>query len=343
MLKVGIVGFGYSAQTFHLPFLTSLASSEDIQICAVSSSDAEKVRGLLPDVTVVNDHRQLCAMADLDLVIITSPNDTHADLASIALQSGSHVVVEKPITTKLSDAIALQAEAKQQGKLIVPFHNRRWDGDFMTLKNLIKHNTLGPIHYFESHFDRFRPQPRDRWRENGGEGSGIFWDLAPHLLDQALQLFGKPQQLTATLRILRPKGKATDYFNLQLHYGDKQVVLSASPYMAAENPRFVAQGEHATYIKQGLDGQEEGLKNGANPLQAEFGQEAAHLWGRLHTAEGSSAIPTLQGEYLDFYRQLLDALRHQAPVPVAMADGVEVIRLITLAEQSAAEGRRVSC
>ncbi|RCU50828.1 oxidoreductase [Corallincola holothuriorum] len=342
-IRVGIVGFGYAAQTFHVPFLRSLATTEAVEIRAVSSSDAAKVHQLLPDVEVLSDHHALCGHEDLDLVIITSPNDSHALLASCALAAGKHVLLEKPLTTNYADAVALQQLAAAQERLLVPFQNRRWDGDFLTVKKLVADGSLGKVHYVESHFDRFRPQPRDRWRENGGEGSGIFWDLGPHLLDQALQLFGQPSHLTATLRALRPAAKAVDYFKLQLHYADKEVVLCASPYMAAANPRFTLQGELATYLKSGLDPQEDALKSGMDPQASSFGIEAEALWGQLYFATEHQPVATLHGDYLGFYQQLLDAIRGQAPAPVPIADAVEVIRLLALSEESAASGCRVSC
>ncbi|GAA5218131.1 oxidoreductase [Corallincola platygyrae] len=343
VINVGIVGFGYAAQTFHLPFLKALAEDERVAIAMVSSSDAAKVHAHLPGVDVVSDPAELCQNPALDLVIITSPNDSHAKWAEFALTAGNHVLLEKPLTTRLSDAEHLATLAEKQQRMLVPFQNRRWDGDFLTLKQLIAEQAVGPIHYFESHFDRFRPQPRDRWRENGGEGSGIYWDLAPHLIDQTVNLFGMPQTITANLRALRPGAKSVDYFHLLLGYEDKEVVLAASPYMAAPNPRFVLQGEKGSYIKLGLDPQEDALKLGVSPLQQGFGAEAEADWGRLHNAEVAKSQPTLAGDYVSFYRQLLAAIRGEAAAPVPVTDAVGVIRLLELGELSAKEQRTVSC
>lgn len=204
--------------------------------------------------------RDLLDDPDIDLVVIATPNDTHFPLAKAALEAGKHVVVDKSFTVTLSQARELESLAKHCGRILSVFHNRRWDSDFLTVSALINEGQLGEVCYFESHFDRFRPQVRQRWREQAGPGSGIWYDLAPHLLDQVVVLFGLPVSITVDLAQLRPGAQSTDYFHAVLAYPQRRVVLHGTLLAAAESARFIVHGSRASYIKYGLDPQEERLK-----------------------------------------------------------------------------------
>lgn len=195
-IRVGLIGYGYASKTFHAPLI---AGTPGLELAVISSSDETKVKADWPTVTVVSEPKHLFNDPNIDLIVIPTPNDTHFPLAKAALEAGKHVVVDKPFTVTLSQARELDALAKSLGRVLSVFHNRRWDSDFLTLKGLLAEGVLGEVAYFESHFDRFRPQVRDRWREQGGPGSGIWYDLAPHLLDQAITLFGLPVSMTVDL------------------------------------------------------------------------------------------------------------------------------------------------
>ncbi len=214
-IRVGLIGYGYASKTFHAPLI---AGTPGLELAVISSSDETKVKADWPTVTVVSEPKHLFNDPNIDLIVIPTPNDTHFPLAKAALEAGKHVVVDKPFTVTLSQARELEALAKSLGRVLSVFHNRRWDSDFLTLKGLLAEGVLGEIAYFESHFDRFRPQVRDRWREQGGPGSGIWYDLAPHLLDQAITLFGLPVSMTVDLAQLRPGAQSTDYFHAILSY-----------------------------------------------------------------------------------------------------------------------------
>ena len=213
IIRVGVIGYGYASKTFHAPLIAGTAG---MALAAISSSDESKVKADWPNVDVVADPKRLFNDPNIDLIVIPTPNDTHFPLAKAALEAGKHVVVDKPFTVTLSQARELDALARSYGRLLSVFHNRRWDSDFLTLKALLADGALGEVAYFESHFDRFRPQVHDRWREQGGPGSGIWYDLAPHLLDQAVNLFGLPVSLTVDLAQLRPGAQSTDYFHAVL-------------------------------------------------------------------------------------------------------------------------------
>ncbi|WP_407692383.1 oxidoreductase [Raoultella terrigena] len=231
-IRVAIIGYGYASKTFHAPLISG---TPGMTLAAVSSSDEGKVRIDWPAVSVVAEPRQLLDDPNIDLIVIPTPNDTHFPLAKAALEAGKHVVVDKPFTVTLSQARELDAVARSRGRLLSVFHNRRWDSDFLTVKSLINEGLLGEVCYFESHFDRYRPRIRDRWRERGGPGSGIWFDLGPHLLDQAICLFGLPVSMTVDLAQLRPGAQSTDYFHAVLVYPQRRVILHATLLAAAEN------------------------------------------------------------------------------------------------------------
>ena len=242
-LSVLVMGFGYAAKTFHVPFLQAM---DAYSIAGVVSSVPAKVQGVLPGVGVYNSFEQAIGEDNFDLVVITTPNHLHAEQAEAALRAGCHVLVEKPFTLSSERAEQLVALAAQLNKQLCVFHNRRFDGDFLTLKQLIAEQAVGDIKRLESRFDRFRPTPRKRWRENAGPGSGIFWDLGPHLIDQVVQLFGMPQQVSADIRILRDGGESDDAFEVTLHYAAITVKVGSSPFEAGPTLRYALQGTKGT-------------------------------------------------------------------------------------------------
>ena len=337
MLKTAVIGFGLSARTFHLPFI---ALQPELTLVAISSSQPD-LAGQYPQIQHYAKAEQLIAETDAELVVITSPNHSHFPLAKAALQQGKHVLLEKPLVLSSEEGQQLAAIARQSGRQLAVYHNRRFDGDFLTLQQLIQRGDLGTIHYFESHFDRFRPEPRARWREQAGPGSGILWDLGPHLIDQALCLFGMPQAISASCRTLRPGGESTDYFHLQLHYPDKEVVLHSSPFCASPTMRFMLQGTKGSYQKFGLDPQEDALRAGQIPGGINWGVEASPNHGEFATADHRLIYPTLAGNYALFYQQLVAALLHGAELPVPLEDALAGVRLIELAINSSELGRRI--
>ncbi|PPC77286.1 oxidoreductase [Pokkaliibacter plantistimulans] len=332
-IRVGIIGYGLSAKVFHIPFLRTLP---EYRLQAICSSRTAEINEALPGIKVIEAPSDLCADDDIDLIVITSPNSSHFNLAHMALQHYKHVVVEKPFTTYSGQALELAEYADQQHCCISAFHNRRWDGDFLTACQLMESGRLGNVHVFESRFDRFRPEVRQRWREQPGEGTGYLWDLAPHLIDQALALFGMPHSLTARSLPLRPGATTCDYVHLQLHYPQREVILNASPYMAAKPAlRFLIQGDAGSYIKYGLDPQEERLTAGIQPAEPGWNKEDEHHWGVLFDSNGKAEhVSTQPGDYGIYYSKLAKHIRGHGPNPVTATDAAQVIRLIELAELS---------
>jgi predicted dehydrogenase len=339
MIKTAVIGYGLSAKTFHLPFIQL---QSELQLVAISSRQAE-LKLDYPQISHYQQAEELIAQSDAELVVITSPNDSHYPLAKRALQAGKHVLVEKPFVLTEAEGIELFALAAQKQRQLFVYHNRRFDGDFLTLQQLLHSAVLGPIRYFESHFDRFRPVPRPRWREQQGAGTGILFDLGPHLIDQAIALFGAPEALTARCRALRQGSDTVDYFHLLLHYADKEVVLHSSPFCALPTARFMLQGDLGSYHKTGLDPQEDALRSGQKPGGANWGQEIEAMYGVLALQSEQQSLtrsyPTLAGNYQLFYQQLVASIQQGSASPVSADEALLNIRLIELALQSQLQGK----
>ncbi|NBC99491.1 oxidoreductase [Atlantibacter hermannii] len=333
-VRVGLIGYGYASKTFHAPLIVG---TPGMTLAAVSSSDASKVHADWPGVSVVSDPKQLFNDPDIDLIVIPTPNDTHFPLARAAMEAGKHVVVDKPFTVTLSQARELEALAKSRGLVLSVFHNRRWDSDFLTLKGLIAEGRLGEVSYFESHFDRYRPQVRNRWREQAGPGSGIWYDLGPHLIDQALVLFGVPVSITVDMAQLRPDAQTTDYFHAVLTYPQRRVVLHSTMLAAAESARYIVHGTRGSYVKFGLDPQEDRLKAGERLPQQDWGYDMRD--GVLTLASGdeldAQTLLTVPGNYPAYYAAIRDALNGQGENPVPASQAIRVMELIELGIESA--------
>lgn len=336
MIKTAVVGYGQSASIFHLPFIDSLA---DFELVAISSSKPEKVARDWPDIKIYTRVDEMLAQAGAELVVITAPNEAHYSLGRKALELGMHVVMEKPMVTQLNQGVELMKLAAAKGLCLIPFHNRRWDSDFLTIKKLIADARLGTIHSFESHFDRFRPIPRQRWRELPGEGVGSWFDLGAHLVDQVLVLFGKPLAVTGRCLALRPGSPVTDYFHVQLHYRNKEVLLHSSPYHPGPTLRFKLQGELGCYIKLGFDPQEERLRDGIVPDSPFLAKEAEADYGVLYSDEEPEVIESAIGGYRYFYDATARAIRGEGRVPVSIQDALDGLNIINLAMESSEQGK----
>ncbi|MFP5356578.1 MAG: oxidoreductase, partial [Gemmatimonadota bacterium] len=238
-LNVALVGYGFAGRVFHAPLIAAVSG---LRLYGVVSGQGELVRSHWPEARVYPELSAALADPAVDLVVLATPNVLHAEQAHAALDAGKHVVVDKPFTVTVAEAESLVAHAERAEKVLSVFHNRRWDSDFLTVRKLIAEGALGEVTYFESRFDRYRPVVRDRWRERAGAGAGLWYDLGPHLVDQALQLFGAPLDMTADLAIQREGAQVDDYFHVVLRYSRLRVVLHASMLVAANDLRFAVHG-----------------------------------------------------------------------------------------------------
>ena len=343
VINTGIIGFGMAARVFHAPVLLTIP---DFRITKVVERHRNESPAFIPDVEVVRQAEALFDDDELSLVVITTPNNTHYDLARRALLAGKHVVVDKPFTTTSAHAAELIRLASEKNRIISVFQNRRWDADFLTVRKVLEQGLPGRLVAFESHFDRFRTALKpDAWREKAGEGSGVLFDLGPHLIDQALVLFGPPESVTADIRIQRDGAVADDDFEVILHYDRLKVTLKAGMLVKAETPRFLMLGTNGSFVKYGLDPQEDALKAGRSPDGPDWGREPEERWGKLDIGmDGlrfTGRIESVPGNYRAYYLNLADAVRGEAEPAVRHDEMHQVIRIIELAIQSSKELRTV--
>jgi predicted dehydrogenase len=319
-----------------------------LRLAAILQRSGNEAAEKFPDVGIVRTLDELLAIKEIRFVVIATPNDTHYALAHQCLAAGRDVLADKPFTTTFEEAIALVEFAKQQGRLLTVYQNRRYDGDFQAIVQLVASGALGRIVRFESNYDRFRPQLRaGAWRERSGPGTGIFFDLAPHLIDHALLLFGMPEALTADIRIEREGAVADDAFDLAFHYPrGLRADLRSSILAAATRPRFLLHGTHGAFVKQSFDPQESNLRRGYIPTDTAWGAEPEEYWGVLTLSENDvltqRRVPSANCDYRDFYANLRDAILGKAKLAVPPEWALDVMRLLELARQSSNERRTVS-
>jgi predicted dehydrogenase len=337
-IRVGLIGFGFVSKTFHAPLLKG---TDGYKITAVSSSRPGDVLGILPDVDVVSDPKLLATHPDIDLVVIASPNETHAPLAELAMRAGRNVVVDKPFTITVEEARHLGAVAAEKNVLLSVFQNRRWDSDFLTIRDAIRRDLVGRIVLFESRIDRYRPEVRERWREVPGPGAGLLYDLGPHLIDQTLLLFGIPDSVQATLAKQRRGTRTDDFFQLVLRYGEMVATLSAGSLVSGGSARFAVHGEKASVVKQKPDIQEDQLRAGVLPGAPDWGLDPDDAVLHEGATGDTRALKAARGDQRGYYIALREALIGRAPNPVPPEQGATVMAIIEAGLRSDADGRRV--
>jgi predicted dehydrogenase len=335
-IRVALIGYGFVGKTFHAPLIKSVPG---LEIAVVGSGNPGKVRADLPDAQVIADPMAAATSAAADLVVIASPNETHMPLAAAALNAGKDVVVDKPFTVTLAEARKLTELALKQERLLSVFQNRRWDSDFLGARAVIEEGRLGEVLHFESHFDRFRPEVRPRWREMPGPGSGVWYDLGPHLADQALQLFGLPKTVAANLATQRRGAQTDDWFHVLLHYDRLRVILHGSVVVAGGTPRMAIHGTGGSWLKDGLDVQEEQLISGVIPGQPGWGQDPRPAFFYNGRDSQPLELPLPDGDQRQFYIGIRDAIRNQEANPVSPAQAVVVMAVLETAIQSSNSGQ----
>lgn len=337
MIGVGLIGYGLGGRAFHAPYV---AASQDMALRAVVSRDPAKVHADIPAVRVVPSVEDLLDDRDIDLVIVSSPDALHVEHALAALAAGKSVLVDKPFATTLEEARRLVAASERSGRLLTVFHNRRWDADFRTLRTLIADGRLGTVATMESRFDRWRPVPAATWKEARAGGSWL--DLGPHLVDQALLLFGRPLAISADIATLRADAPAPDYFQAVLRYADKRVTLHSSKLAAAHDLRFAVHGTGGSWIKNGIDSQEAATIAGRLPQGKDWGHDP--LDGILTPVDGPAAavrVPNARGDYRLFWAALAAAIRGEGPNPVPPGEALAVMEVLDAGSRSAAERREI--
>jgi len=332
-LQVGLAGYGTSGSIFHAPLI---AAEKRLRLAAVMTTRREKVQRENPSVRIVSALRDLLDDLELKLIVVATPTSSHFEVARAALLAGKHVVVDKPMTVTVAEADELIRLASIQGLLLSVYQNRRWDGDFQTVRRIIDSGRLGTIFQYEAHYDRFRPWMKGGWREQALPGSGILYDLGSHLMDQAIQVFGPLELVMADVFRQRDDSAADDYFHVVLKKDRLRVILHASMFVLDPGPHYSVYGDAGSFLKYGMDPQEEQLRAGVRPGDLGWGLDVSDRPGVLTLADGSQqTIATERGKWESFYGGIADALTGAGKNPVDAVGPREVIALI----ESAVKGR----
>lgn len=335
--KVGLIGFGNGGRYFHAPLIHVIPG---LELSAIVTTRPE-AKTLYPGTDILDSVDTLLADPTIDLVVVATPHRLHTTHARMAIDAGKHVVVEKPLAATSAEAATLARHARESGRMLITYHNRRWDGDFLTVQQVIDSGTLGDIYYFESHWDLYRPTLRGVWREDPDELGGIFYDLGPHMIDQALLLFGKPESVYAQIESHRPGCEVDDLFRVHLRFPPGvSAVLVTDMLASMPGPRFHIQGKRGTFEKYGLDPQESALRAGQLPQGNDWGKEESDYWGQLHARDVNgltldARIETRPGDYRQFYQAVYKALLTEGPAPVDPEMVILQLRVIEAALRSA--------
>ncbi len=342
-VKTAILSFGMSGLVFHGPLFKV---NQGFEVISILERTKNLSRKMFPEVKIVRSYNEILEDKNIELVIINTPDKFHFEMAKLAILSGKHIVVEKPVTLNSSEAQELVRLAKESGVVFTVFQNRRWDADFRTVQKVLAEKKLGRLVEFESHYDRYRNYiARDTWKEEGDEYAGVLYNLGSHMVDQAYVLFGKPNAVTAHLKIVRNGGVVTDYYEIRLEYEKFAAILKCSYLVKKPGPRYILHGELGSFYKYGIDPQEELLKAGNLPVGPDWGTESPEMWGTLtYEKDGGDVeekIETIPGNYNIFYNNVFDAIRNGAELLVKPQESVEVLKILEACLKSNREKRTV--
>ncbi len=335
-INTALVGFGMSGEYFHAPFLDA---NPNFNLKKIIERHSSRSKQLYPYVEVVKNFDKILNDEEIALVIINTPNHLHYQMAKEAMLAGKHVIIEKPFTVTSDEAKELIEIAKGKDKVLTAYQNRRWDGDYLTVQKIIKDKLLGELAEYESHFDRFRNFIKpNTWKEETLPGTGLLYDIGSHLIDQAVCLFGKPDSIFADLRTQRPNGKIIDNFELILDYGKLKVTLKSNFLSKIPLPRFTLHGTEGSFVKYGLDPQEDILKKSGYKHSPDWGKEPKEFWGTIDTnVNGASMnikIKTIPGSYASFFENIYEAITEGKELIVKPEEALTTIRIIELAMES---------
>lgn len=346
-ISTGVIGYGLSGRVFHSPFIDVV---EGYELSKISTSNPERkalAQMRYPLTEIVPGAEDIINDPSIDLVLVTSPNIDHYRWAKEALLAGKHAVVEKPFTINVAEADELIELAKKHKKTLSVYHNRRFTSDTKTVKKLIDSGLLGEIVEYETHFDRYRtdPRPYGAWREQALPGSGIFYDLGSHLIDQALWFFGMPEAVTAEINKQRPWANVDDHFDVRLHYPRFTATLKSGMICRIPGPTYMLHGTNGSFVKYGLDVQEATLDGGAKPIGKDWGKEPEDIWGTIKAeykgVKISGKLESELGDYKDYFINLRDTINGKAELAVKAEEARDVMRIIELAFQSNDEKRTI--
>lgn len=335
-IATALLSYGMSGEVFHAPLLHALPQ---FKLHTVVQRRGQKAKDHFPGLAVVPTVEEVFNDPAIELVIVNTPNETHLEFAANAIKAGKHVVVEKPFTVDVNEADALIDLAAKHKKVLTVFQNRRWDGDFLTVKKIIDEGRVGKVVEFEAHYDRFRNYiEQNTWKEEARLGTGIVYNLGSHMLDQVIMLFGMPDYVDARIGIQRPGGQVDDYYDIRMEYRDLLVIVKSSYLVKESMPRYIIHGVDGSFVKFGLDPQEQALKDKKTPGRGDWGIEPEESWGKLNTQVNGTAfegrIETQPGDYLAFYTNVFEAIREGKELAVKPQQARDVIQLIEACYES---------
>jgi scyllo-inositol 2-dehydrogenase (NADP+) len=335
VIKTGLFSYGMSGMVFHAPLLHT---HPDFVIKKILQRNSDSSKEKYPYVELARDYRELLDDPDIELVIVNTPDHTHYEFTRESLEAGKHVIVEKPFTLTVEEGEKLIKLARKKGKILSIFQNRRWDGDFLTVKKIVEEKLLGRLVEFESHFDRYRNYIKDNWKEDPSCKSGTLYNLGSHTIDQALVLFGMPEYVNADIRILRKGGKVDDSFDIRLGYRDIKVTVRGGYLVREQGPRYILHGTEGSFLKSGIDPQEEKLTQGHFPDETDWGIDPEENWGILNTTVNGlhfrGRIETFPGTYSDYYTNIYNVLASGKELMVKPRESLNVIKIIQAAYES---------
>jgi predicted dehydrogenase len=334
-IRVGLIGYGFAGKTFHAPLIRSVPG---LSLAVIGSSKRELLQATYPG-TIVCSPVEVPTHPDVHLAVIASPNESHFPLAAAALRAGKDVVVDKPFTVTLAEARSLAEIAKENERLLSVFHNRRWESEILATKAVLASGVLGEIAHYESHLDRFRPVVRQRWREDPGPGAGLWFDLGPHLIDQALHLFGLPHSVNANFGILRKGGQTDDWAHVQLNYDCLRVILHASLLVSGGGPRSLLHGVEGSWAKFGADAQERQLMSGMLPDDPAFGYDPNPGIVYDGATGTQTEMPSPAGNEREYYIGIRDAILGKCAPPVRVRDAVANMAILETSFESGVRGQ----
>lgn len=344
MVRVGLIGFGLAGQAFHAPVIGGVPGME---LACIFERHGAKAKEKYPEVRVARTLDEMLSDKTIKLCVVATPNDSHFSYTKACLEAGRDVVVDKPFAPTLGEAEQLVRLAADRGRLVTVYQDRRWDGDFQTVKRLLKSGAVGAVAEYEARFDRFRLESKNVWRERADHpAAGVLWDLGPHLIDQALVLFGEPETIWAAAFCQRQDSKIDDSFDVHLEYSHLRATLRARSIAYAPGPHLLIHGTEGSFVKYGMDPQEEILRSENCPdgpaWGADWGEEPEARWGTLSRVGGeTSKVKTERGDYRGFYANVRDAMEKGSPLDVTPQQALGTMRGILLAHTSSREGRRV--
>jgi len=343
-LHTAFVGYGPGGRVYNAPILSSVPGFQIDCILTSSPENIEAAKKDFPDAEVVQSYSEIIKNRHIDLVVLVLPNHLHYEFAKQALEAGKHVLLEKPFTIHVKEANDLIQLAHQKKLILSVNHNRRWDSDFQTVKKVIEKGLLGEVVEYEAHFDRFRNKVKSGWKEEKEiPGNGILYDLGSHLIDQALTLFGLPNEVFADIHIQRAAAKVPDNFELLLFYPNLKVTLKVGMLVKEKGPTYSIYGTKGSFVKYGVDVQEEALKQGMGPKDdPDWGKEPEEIWGKLNTTEEERKVESFKGDYRQVYESLYKAITLEESPEVKPEQARDVIRIIEAAHKSQDERRVVT-